>query len=79
MTTRPLAKFWQIIYSVIQEFWAITEPAIEEAAVQNDIPVDLYYYGELGLDYFSVESFQKRDPFSDPEQFEKLCAPERQG
>jgi hypothetical protein len=70
----PLAKFWQVIYSVIQEFWTITEPAIEEAAVRNDIPVELYYYGELGLDYFSVENFQKRDPFSNIEQFEKLFA-----
>jgi DNA-binding PadR family transcriptional regulator len=71
MTIHPLAKYWQMIYSVIQEFWAITEPAIEDAAVKNDVPVELYYYGELGLDYFSVESFQKRDPFSNPEQFEK--------
>lgn len=70
----PLAKFWQVMYSVIQEFWTITEPAIEEAAIRNDIPIELYYYGELGLDYFSVENFQKRDPFSNPEQFEKLFA-----
>lgn len=67
-----LAKYWQAIYSVIQEFWSITEPAIEEAAIRNDIPVELYYYGELGLDHFSLENFQKRDPFSNPEQFEKL-------
>lgn len=52
----------------------ITEPAIEEAAIRGDIPVELYYYGELGLDHFSVENFQKRDPFSNPEQFEKLFA-----
>lgn len=69
-----LTKFWQVIYSVIQEFWSITEPVIEEAAIRNDVPVELYYYGELGLDYFSVENFQKRDPFSNPEQFEKLFA-----
>ena len=50
----------------------ITEPAIEAAAITNDVPVELYYYGELGLDYFSIEEFQKRDPFSNPEQFEKL-------
>ncbi|MFN8385630.1 MAG: hypothetical protein U0X92_04310 [Anaerolineales bacterium] len=70
----PLAKFWQVIYSVIQEFWMITESAIEEAALREDIPVELYYYGELGLEYFSVENFQKRDPFTNPEQFEKLFA-----
>ena len=62
------------MYSVIQEFWAITEPAIEEAAVRNDIPVELYYYSELGLNHFSLENFQKRDPFSNPEQFERLFA-----
>lgn len=71
MTSHPFAKFWQMIYSVIQEFWSITEPAIEDAAVNYEVPVELYYYGELGLDYFSVEGFQKRDPFSNPEQFEK--------
>lgn len=52
----------------------LTEPAIEEAAIRNDIPVELYYYGELGLDTFSLENFKKRDPFSNPEQFEKLFA-----
>lgn len=72
--SHPLAKFWQVMYSVIQEFWTITEPAIEEAAVRNDIPVELYYYSELGLNHFSLENFQKRDPFSNPEQFEKLFA-----
>ncbi|MBV6451521.1 MAG: hypothetical protein MHPDNHAH_02265 [Anaerolineales bacterium] len=50
----------------------ITEPAIEDAAIHNDIPIELYYYGELGLSRFSLENFQKRDPFSNPEQFEKL-------
>jgi hypothetical protein len=71
MTTHTLAKHWQVIYPVIQEFWAITEPAIEDAAVQIDVPIELYYYAEFGLDYFSLESFERRDPFSNPEQFEK--------
>ena len=74
MEPHPLSKFWTLIYSIIQEFWAITESEIEEAAIRNDIPIDLYYYGELGLDHFSAENFQKRDPFSNPEQFEKLFA-----
>ena len=74
MEPHPLTKLWPLIYSVIQEIWAITEPEIEEAAIRNDIPIDLYYYGELGLEYFSVVGFQKRDPFSNPEQFEKLFA-----
>ena len=74
METHSLNKFWSLIYSTIQEFWAITESEIEEAAIRNDIPIDLYYYGELGLEHFSIENFQKRDPFSNPEQFEKLFA-----
>ena len=69
-----LTKFWPLIYSTIKEFWSITEPHIEEAAIRNDIPVELYFYSELGLEYFSTEDFQKRDPFSNPEQFEKLFA-----
>jgi len=69
-----LTKFWPLIYSTIKEFWSITEPQIEEAAIRYDIPVELYFYSELGLEYFSTEDFQKRDPFSNPEQFEKLFA-----
>ena len=69
-----LTKFWPLIYSTIKEFWSITEPQIEEAAIRHDIPVELYFYSELGLEYFSTEDFQKRDPFSNPEKFEKLFA-----
>ena len=72
MNLEPLTKFWTLIYSVIQEFWSITEPHIEDAAVRNNIPLELYLYSELGLDRFSIRDFQKRDPFSNPEQFEKL-------
>ena len=71
MTPHALSKFWPLMYSIIQEFWVITETAIEEAAVTNGVPIELYYYGELGLEYFSIDEFQKRDPFSNPEQFEK--------
>ena len=74
MTIESLTKFWPLIYSTIKEFWSITEPHIEDAAIRNDIPVELYFYSELGLEYFSKEDFQKRDPFSNPEQFEKLFA-----
>ncbi len=62
------------MYSMVQEFWEITERHIEDAAVKDDIPIELYYYSELGLKYFSVEDFQKRDPFTNPEQFEKAFA-----
>ena len=72
MTIESLSKFWPLIYSLVKEFWNITEPHIEEAAVRNDIPIELYLYSELGLDRFSIADFQKRDPFSDPEQFERL-------
>lgn len=72
MTIESLSKFWPLIHSIIQEFWTITEPHIEDAAIRDDIPVELYLYGELGLERFSIEDFQKRDPFSNPEQFERL-------
>jgi len=69
-----LTKFWVLIYSTIREFWQITEPRIEDAALNLDFPIELYYYSELGLDTFSIEDFQKRDPFTNPEQFERLFA-----
>jgi hypothetical protein len=72
MQIESLTKFWPLILSVIQEFWAITEPHIEEAAIQSNTPIELYYYSELGLDSFSTEEFQRRDPFSNPMQFEKI-------
>jgi len=71
MNIESLSKFWALMYLIVREFWEITEPHIEDAAVKNDIPIELYYYSELGLEYFSVEDFQKRDPFTNPEQFEK--------
>jgi hypothetical protein len=72
MTQESLTKFWPLIYSVVQEFWNITEPHIEAAAIRNDIPIELYLYSELGLERFSVQDFQRRDPYSNPEQFERL-------
>ncbi len=74
METSSLLKFWPLMHSVIQEFWTITEPQIEEAAVRANVPIELYYYGELGLDHFSIKEFQGRDPFSNPEQFERQFA-----
>ncbi|HEX5942596.1 MAG TPA: hypothetical protein VFY66_09975 [Anaerolineales bacterium] len=72
MTTESLTKFWPLIYSIVQEFWSITEPHIQDAAIRNDIPIELYLYSELGLERFSIKDFQRRDPFSNPEQFERL-------
>jgi helix-turn-helix protein len=72
MNLESLTKFWPLIYSIIQEFWSITEPHIEEAAIRNDIPIELYLYSEMGLDTFSMENFQKRDPFTNPEQYERV-------
>lgn len=71
MTAGSFGKFWPLIQSTIREFWEITEPHIEDAAIRNDIPIELYYYSELGLDSFSTKDFQKRDPFSNPQLFEK--------
>jgi hypothetical protein len=72
MNFEPLTKFWPLIYSIIQEFWSITEPHIEDAAIRNDIPIELYLYSEMGLDAFSLANFQKRDPFTNPEQYERV-------
>jgi hypothetical protein len=72
MPPESLTKFWPLIYSIVQEFWSITEPHIQDAAIRNDIPIELYLYGELGLERFSIKDFQRRDPFSNPEQFERL-------
>ena len=74
MNTESLIKFWPLIYSTVKKMWSITEPHIEDAAIRNDLPLELYFYSELGLEYFSIPDFQKRDPFSNPEQFEKLFA-----
>lgn len=72
MIHESLTKFWPLMYSIVQEFWGITEPHIEDTAVRNDLPIELYLYSELGLDRFSIQDFQRRDPFSNPEQFERL-------
>ena len=74
MEDSSLSRFWTLIYSTIREFWQITEPRIEDAALKLGVPVELYYYGELGLDTFSIEEFQRRDPFTNPELFERLFA-----
>jgi hypothetical protein len=71
-TIESLTKFWPLIYSTVQEFWSITEPHIDDAAIRNDFPIELYLYSELGLDRFSIQDFQRRDPYSNPEQFERL-------
>jgi hypothetical protein len=72
MTTEPLIKFWSLIHSILQEFWSITESHIEDSAVRNHIPIELYLYSELGLGNFSLQDFERRDPFTNPEQFEKV-------
>jgi hypothetical protein len=72
MPIESLTKFWPLMYSIVQEFWSITEPHIEDAAIRNGLPIELYLYSELGLERFSIKDFQKRDPFSNPEQFERL-------
>jgi hypothetical protein len=74
MQTNTLGRFWPLIHAVIQEIWMITEPHIEDAAVRKNVPIELYYCSELGMESFSVKDFEKRDPFSNPEKFEKLFA-----
>jgi len=74
MENSSLARFWPLIFSIIRELWGITEPFIEDTSIKENIPIELYYYSELGLEVFSIENFQKRDPFTNPEQFERLFA-----
>jgi len=72
MNIDSLTKFWPLIYSIIRDFWSVTELHIEDAAIRNNIPLELYLYSEMGLDNFSLANFQKRDPFTNPEQFERV-------
>ncbi len=68
----PLTNLWYLIYSILQEFGSIIEPHIEEAAIQQNIPIELYSYSEFGLDSFSRQEFQRRDPYSNPQVFDKV-------
>lgn len=72
MNADSLTHFWPLIHSVIREFWTIIEPAIEDAALRNSIPIELYTYSEFGADTFSRREFQKRDPFTNPLLFDKM-------
>lgn len=72
VNVQSLTRFWPLLYSIVQEFWSITEPHIEDAAIRNEIPIELYLYSELGMDRFSIQNFRRRDPFTNPEQFEKV-------
>jgi hypothetical protein len=72
MNIDSLTKFWPLISSIIRDFWSVTELHIEDAAIRNNIPLELYLYSEMGLDNFSLANFQKRDPFTNPEQFERV-------
>lgn len=65
----PYQGAWNLIYSTVRAFWALVEPRILAAAQDKNVPVELYYYAELGLDVFSIENFRKRDPYSNPAQF----------
>jgi len=74
MSIDELTQFWPLIHGIIREIWGITEPQIENTAIEKNMPLELYLYSELGLNEFSVEDFQKRDPFSNPDQFKKMFA-----
>lgn len=72
MQISDVIDLWPVVYASIREFWRLLEAPIEEAATRLEIPVELYSYGELGLDDFSVAAFQKRDPYSNPASFLSL-------
>ncbi len=80
LPANPYDGAWNLIYTTVRAFWALTEPRIHAAAQEKNIPIELYYYAELGMEIFSVERFQKRDPYTNPARFttafEKLAQAE---
>lgn len=60
------------MYVAVQGFWRIINPVIDHAAQVWNIPADLYYFGELGLEYFSHADFEERDRFTNPRLFDEL-------
>jgi hypothetical protein len=69
MHTEDLIDLWPVVYANVLQFWRLLDAPIEEAALRSRVPVELYSYGELGRDDFSVAAFQKRDPYSNPAGF----------
>lgn len=69
MTESPYVGMWSLMYDTIRAFWGLTEPRIEEAARVANVPLELYYYGELGLETWSLARFVRRDPYSNPQNF----------
>lgn len=69
MQAGDLIDLWLVIYAIILQCWRLLDAPIEAAALRSGVPVELYSYGELGLEDFSVAAFQKRDPYSNPESF----------
>jgi hypothetical protein len=65
-------KCWPAMHTAVRGFWKIINPVIEISAKARDIPVDLYCFGELGLEFFSHEDFRERDRFSNPRLFDEL-------
>lgn len=71
MKESPYVGMWELMYDTVRAFWALTEPQIEARAREQNVPIELYYYGELGLEIFSLARFQRRDPYSNPVNFEQ--------
>jgi hypothetical protein len=63
---------WEVIQSLIQRFWDITEEPIEVYAQDQNIPMELYTFAELGLDYWSRDVFRQRDVYSRWPDLEKM-------
>ncbi len=74
MSDSPFVGMWALMYDTIRAFWGLTEPRIKEAARAANVPMELYYYGELGLDTWSLARFAKRDPYSNPQNFTEAFA-----
>lgn len=60
----PPLPIWDIIHKIIFAFWDLTNQSIEDAALTQGVSVELCNFGELGMEYFSVEDFRRRDPYT---------------
>ena len=69
MSARDVIDFWPVAYETILQFWRLVDMPIEAVAAQRGVPLELYSYVELGLEDMSIAHVQKRDPYSNPQNF----------
>lgn len=65
---------WDIIQKLIQRFWELTDGPVNVYANDNNAPIELYKFAELGLDHWSREDFRQRDSYSRWPNLEEMFA-----